>query len=216
MFKFSPGSHSLAHAHARRRATVEAASALFDLPLSLAERRFVIVPEDAPQIDIDYLGFMKENRCSPSASAVVCNALLYKDARLLDFAVREVGCRLRDLERALVAFATPAHRPLFDVLFANRGNLSNTLPLERLKGGVSKEGIDFFIEQKLLDPLQLRRASSKTPPEVLFHLAERKFPLQFIALLNCAVRHDDVESVARLTDHPEMCAAFFIFSFFIF
>lgn len=187
-----------------RQSTVEAVVDLFDLPLSLAERRFVIVPEDAPQIPIDYLRFMKKNRCSPSASVVVCNALLYKDEALFNFAVGEVECRLRDLERALVSFATPEHRPIFDKLFSNPNYLSNNQPLERLKGGVIKEGIDFFIEKNLLVAANLRRASSKVHPGILFYLTEKKFPVQFIALLNCAVRHDDIEYTSRLTDHPEM------------
>lgn len=188
-----------------KKETVLFVSLLFDLPLSMADRRFVVIPEDAPLIDVEFLRFMKDLRCSPSASAVVCNALRYKDEELLNFSIREVGCRLRDLERALVSFDTPSHEPFFDKVFNLSDHyLADPKPLARLKGGITEAGMNYFMKKGLLHPLHLKRASSKTPPELLFKLADKGFPLQFLALLNCVVRHDDVPNLARLLENPEM------------
>lgn len=187
-----------------RRETVVCVAELFDLPLSMADKRFIIIHEDAPLISISFLHFMRELKCSPSASAVVCNALFHKDEDLLKFSLEEVGCKLRDIERALVSFASASHRAIFNKVFDNPHYLVDVRPLPRLKGGVTREGITFFKEKRLLHPLHLRSASSKTPPELLFFLVDLEFPIQFFALLHCVVRHDDQHHLVLLMNYREM------------
>lgn len=187
-----------------QRETIDLVSHLFDLDFSLVNQRFVVIPNDSPPLTPEYLQFMKDNRCSPSASAVICNALKYKNERLFNFSLNDIKCKLRDHERALVAFKSPEHEPLFRRLYANEEFLGNKRPFQQLKAGATKEGVDFFLEKKLLDPLWLQRASSETTPDLLFYLAEKNFPIQFPSLLNCAIRHDNKNALLKIIDRPEM------------
>lgn len=198
--------------------TVGIVSAICDIPVIRIRHQFINIPRDAAPLTIGYLQFMQNLKCSPSASAVICNALRYCNGELLEYALMTLGCKLGDLDTALSVCHTPAQRPLFERLFKQREHYVRPgAVLTRIQGGTSMFGIDELLKYPdILSPSFVRKASSKIMPSTIFHLGthqsyfnrssplllvDNHFPLHFTALLNCVIRHDDPRALVDRRFH---------------